>query len=73
VHMVGFTIEIYFDARSYKRQICIRKPFCFREFRVNYASRKVGIGGLSAVVFAAQFERYLKRQSEECEWGLQIL
>ena len=23
MHLVGFTIEIYYDARSYKRQICI--------------------------------------------------
>jgi len=23
VHLVGFTTEIYYDARSYKRQICI--------------------------------------------------
>jgi hypothetical protein len=22
VHLVGFTIDIYYDARSYKRQIC---------------------------------------------------
>jgi len=28
VHLVGFTIEIYYDARSYKRQIIInvRRP-----------------------------------------------
>ena len=23
MHLVGFTIEIYYDARSYKRQICV--------------------------------------------------
>ena len=51
---------------------CIKKPFCFGDFRVNYANPEVGIGGLSTV-FASQFERYLKRMSEGGEWGLQIL
>jgi hypothetical protein len=26
VHLVGFTIEIYYDAQSYKRQNCIKLP-----------------------------------------------
>jgi len=33
VHLVGFTIEIYYDARSYKRQIWLRLRMycvCFR-------------------------------------------
>jgi len=28
VHLVGFTIEIYYDARSYERQICVNITFC---------------------------------------------
>ena len=29
MHLVGFTIEIYYDARSYKRHIC-KKEGCVR-------------------------------------------
>jgi len=28
VHLVGFTIEIYYDARSYKRQVIHEFDFC---------------------------------------------
>jgi len=28
VHLVGFTIEIYYDARPYERQICVIITFC---------------------------------------------
>ena len=42
---------------------CIKKPFCFGEFRVHYTNRKVEICGLSAV-FASQSGRYLNRMSE---------
>jgi hypothetical protein len=32
VHLVGFTIEIYYDARSYKLQICGNELLCFIKY-----------------------------------------
>jgi len=38
MYLIGFTLEIYYDARSYERQIFLRNVSCscvFMNFRLN--------------------------------------
>jgi len=45
VHLDGFTIEIYYNARTYERQICT-ESFVFHHFRQYFVASDVIWRGL---------------------------